>query len=419
MPFGKKRHRISARYGSQKRKARYREKKAKLGSNLTFDRPFCTVCKRFQTNEEEINANVYENDDSDVDDFYVPGRNRNKIGTRWTTTQENTPVSGTELSFKLFEILDMEFEVGNVCKDCNHLLEQLDSLQFQFLCLKESLAARVDKFWNHEINYEGCAKHELIARHPDGKYASGESVAKKAIKKIQLGEDQEPLTVDKMTIFSGPPMKGCGRSKALVVIQKDNRQNKKLMSTNTQKYTQSTAEYHSRWTDPRHVEHALLRGNFDNSHIINSNISNPSKCPTLLYKSQGTHMFESLHGRSPSTEMLPVDHMVNRWACAIPNCPVILLTTLDNAYVVSESLYNDKGVPKHHSHPSTFARTIYDNFWGAEITTIVRNHPEQSPKAILDTCRLILFSDDTSSVTTSDQAMTQLISLLKKQTFDF
>ena len=51
-------------------------------------------------------------------------------------------MSGTEVLFKLFDVLEMEFEAGNVCKDCNHLVEQLDSLQFQFACLKETLGAR-------------------------------------------------------------------------------------------------------------------------------------------------------------------------------------------------------------------------------------------------------------------------------------
>ena len=43
---------------------------------LSISRPYCTVCKRFQTKEEEINANIYENDDSDIEDFYMPAHNR-------------------------------------------------------------------------------------------------------------------------------------------------------------------------------------------------------------------------------------------------------------------------------------------------------------------------------------------------------
>ena len=67
---------------------------------------------------------------------------RGKIGTRWTTTQGSTPTSGTEVLYKLFDLLGMEFELGHVCKDCNHLLEQLDGLQFQLECLKDHLLAR-------------------------------------------------------------------------------------------------------------------------------------------------------------------------------------------------------------------------------------------------------------------------------------
>ena len=97
---------------------------------LVIKRPFCTVCKRFQSPEEEVNANVYEEDDSD-DDLAPPSHNRSKLGTRWVTTAEATPVTGSQLLFKLFDLLDVEFTMGHVCKDCNHLVEQLDALQVQ------------------------------------------------------------------------------------------------------------------------------------------------------------------------------------------------------------------------------------------------------------------------------------------------
>ena len=58
--------------------------------------------------------------------------------------------------FKLFEILDMEFMAGNVCKDCTHLIQQLDGLKYQYECLKENLQNRVDKFFDKDINYKAC-----------------------------------------------------------------------------------------------------------------------------------------------------------------------------------------------------------------------------------------------------------------------
>ena len=64
--------------------------------------------------------------------------------------------SGTEVLFKLFEILDMEFMAGNVCKDCTHLIQQLDGLKYQYECLKENLQNRVDKFFDKDINYKAC-----------------------------------------------------------------------------------------------------------------------------------------------------------------------------------------------------------------------------------------------------------------------
>ena len=65
---------------STKRKKRYKLNKeameAALVKDIVIKRPFCTVCKRFQTPEEEMNACVYEDDDSDIEDFYFPGHNR-------------------------------------------------------------------------------------------------------------------------------------------------------------------------------------------------------------------------------------------------------------------------------------------------------------------------------------------------------
>ena len=62
----------------QRKEVRKAKQNEKLAANpkLTLLRPYCTVCKRFQTKEEEMNVNVYENDDSDIDDFYLPGHNR-------------------------------------------------------------------------------------------------------------------------------------------------------------------------------------------------------------------------------------------------------------------------------------------------------------------------------------------------------
>jgi len=59
----------------KRKRLQYAENQANL-PKLSLSRPYCTVCKRFQTKEEELDANVYENDDSDIDDFYVPANNR-------------------------------------------------------------------------------------------------------------------------------------------------------------------------------------------------------------------------------------------------------------------------------------------------------------------------------------------------------
>ena len=68
------------RTGRAKRQLKYRQQKelkaAAMVKDVLVKRPFCTVCKRFQTPEEEMNACVYEDDDSDIEDFYVPGNNK-------------------------------------------------------------------------------------------------------------------------------------------------------------------------------------------------------------------------------------------------------------------------------------------------------------------------------------------------------
>ena len=51
-------------------------------------------------------------------------------------------MSGTEVLFKLFDLLEREFDAGNVCQDCSHLIDQMDGLQFQLACLKDTLTAR-------------------------------------------------------------------------------------------------------------------------------------------------------------------------------------------------------------------------------------------------------------------------------------
>ena len=83
MPFGKRKIYLGRQTKEAKRRKEHRlkhaderlEKVAKL-PKLSFSRPYCTICKRFQTKEEELDTNVYENDDSDIDDFYVPAHNR-------------------------------------------------------------------------------------------------------------------------------------------------------------------------------------------------------------------------------------------------------------------------------------------------------------------------------------------------------
>merc|ERR1719391_609850 len=163
----------------------------------------------------------------------------------------------------------MEFELGHVCKDCNHLLEQLDGLQFQLDCLKDHLLARVDKFWNSEIDYKSSrarADHQLVVRAIDGTVASGEAFAKKASKTISQTNGGQEEIIKKMAVISGPPLKGMEPSKALAAQETFNHRTRKLTKAN------AMLSYGS-WTDPRFVEQALMRGSFDPDFIINYNAS--------------------------------------------------------------------------------------------------------------------------------------------------
>jgi len=388
---------------------------------LSISRPYCTVCKRFQTKEEEINANIYENDDSDIEDFYMPAHNRGKLGTRWATTQEDTPVSGTEVLFKLFDILEMEFDVGHVCKDCYHLLEQLDSFQFQFACLKEKLMARIDQFWNRDIDYstsgQAKADYELAVRAVDGKVASGEAVARKAVKSIKTLDNHEEM-LNKVKIVSGPPLKGFTRSKVLVQVEKDNHRSNKI----------AKAQY-GNWTDLKYVHQALKRGSFDKDFILNFNATDKDKGPMLFYRE---YVYQPHYAHSYMTSSFyspdPIDKLVNRWKCTggvDTQCQNILVTTKDNSSVMVESLFAktpgtvDDYHLKNHRHGPVSNKFIFENFWGPEVADIVRNHPNQSPHGTLETCRLLMFNHDTTgNITSSDAAMLQLISLLKKELRD-
>lgn len=445
------------------RRQKYRQavsdKAAALVADLVIQRPFCTICKRFQGPGEEMNASVYENlDDSDIDDYYVPANNRGRIGTRWSTTQEASPVSGTEVLFKLFEILDMEFMAGNVCKDCTHLIQQLDGLKYQYECLKENLQNRVDKFFDKDINYKACLDTQLVAKAPT--LADGKAFARSAVNKVMSSglegqgtqEDRVELE-NRITILSGPAMKGLGPAQALshrrvanrsqanpdsydyemrpvgatgvvrpVNVQtgarldevQNNGHNRHSQTSRNPAHLKQTPNFRwEQWTDPRHVEHVMMRGMFDTAFVVNSGVKS-GKPPTLLYNRQVYHSFLH-HTQSAPTE---VDSMVNRWICAesfSPHslCPGFILTTVDNTKLLTESLADSSGMARCHCQAESSAESVHENFWGADIVTVMRNHPGLTDQEILDTCRLMMVFTP-SDLTDSDQAMSQLVSDFRK-----
>merc|ERR1712142_1161225 len=111
-----------------------------------------------------------------------------------------------------------------------------------------------------------------------------------------------------------------------------------------------------KWTDARHVEHVLMRGDFDNNFIVNAIKGRE----VLLYNG---HLFDRyVHHR---TVACPTDDIINRWVCnqsytsAIKgnNCPTTLVTTLNNECLLMESIEAE------HNHKNSVGdKKIYNTF---------------------------------------------------------
>ena len=351
-------------------------------SKVKINVPFCVVCKKFQTPQEELNANVYDNDDSD-DDIAPPAHNRGKIGTRWVTTQEATPVSGSPVIFKLFEVLQEEFTVGSVCAECYHIVEQLDAVKFQTDVLMASLKSRVGLYHSDMVSYEvNCS---VTAKELPNKTHRAANNDLKQAAKAMLG-----------TQFTA--MRGLKRSKLLMQRTKE-----KHMTSRRHKLVRNEKEFEerldkekvisngsptkegtnllalssvdqgaiwNRWIDPRHVEHVLMRGNFDYDFLVNKR--------QMLYRG---HVFE----KHLNNQTVPchTDEIITRWVCQnsyinATKCPVILISTLNNECVLAES------VDAEHNHPVVEESYVFKNFWGLDIKRISLNHPQMTDHQIIE-----------------------------------
>ena len=66
--------------------------------------------------------------------------------------------------------------------------------------------SRIDQFWNRDIDYstsgQAKADYEIAVRAVDGKVASGEAVARKAVKSIKTLDNHEEM-LNKVKIVSG------------------------------------------------------------------------------------------------------------------------------------------------------------------------------------------------------------------------
>jgi len=404
--------------------------------SLVLRRPFCTICKRFQRPDEEINGMVYENDDSDDDIANPPAHNRSKLGTRWVSTQELTPVTHSPLHFKLFELLEIEFNIGNICNDCNNLVEQMDSVQVNINRLKDKLTQQVDKHFNKNLTYE-------LNPEPVSKMTQNLASQAPILPAVVPGGKQQGKTKTPNMPGGGPllnpdpapfaELPGLGKSKVL-----ERRNNEALLRNRREKLVWSKREFDAKldvqpkvapksasaaptdlreldklgqglvwkgWTDERDVEQALRRANFATDFVI----ATERNREVLLY--QG-HLYDKYKYvpieknkkrqrkrkkenpdkvDDPNKDLLPTDSIINRWVCQnsyiqCGNCPAILVTTLNNDYLLLESVTGS------HNHGVTNERRIHSLYWGADIMDVHRNHPDMTDREILDTL-LLLYSD--------------------------
>jgi len=313
---------------------------------LVIKRPFCTVCKRFQTSEEQATSNQVTDNISDSDDDYRPAQSLSN-GKKWTTTSENTPVTRSPVLFRLNDILDIEFNNGNICDNCNQLVDELDAMQSHLASLKQTLSNRVDKYYNKTLTYE--VEHELVAQTLEGTKTSGDIFIRKA--KIVTGTDIDATLVP---FPAERPFIALTRGKSLANNEVNQQQQE--MQTRQDKLVPKRekldwkAELEAaiedskgdpnmwknlQWTEGRHVEKVLMTGNFDDNFKIDNRWK---KALELSFKGHKYVMY-----LNPATKELPKDDIVNRWVCKRwgknnGRCPATLVTSLENDFLLLDSL---------------------------------------------------------------------------------
>jgi len=295
---------------------------------LAIKRPFCTVCMRIQTSEEQAESENVTNNNSDSDDDYRSARPLSN-GKKWVSTSENTPVSHSPVLFKLNDILDIEFNNGNICDNCNQFVDELDAMQSHLASLKQTLSDRVDKYYNKNSIYE--VDHELVAHTLEGTNQSGEAFIQKA--KAVTGTDIDATLVPFPTLR---PFIALTRQKSLALKEEEGELGSELPTAVRSGFGKSVPNnIWEKWMGGRHVENVLMRGNFDYNFTIKS-VRNPMTHRSKVVLTYQGHKYMKF--RVPMRRSYPEYEFINPWICMSKGCPATLVTTLDNICLLLDSM---------------------------------------------------------------------------------
>ena len=379
--------------------------------------PFCTVCKMIKSEEgkDQKKLNVYENEDSD-DEISPPAHNRGRIGMRWVSTSEKTTASRSPILLKLFDVIGKEFVIGNLCLECQRLLDQIDAMEFQIKAMKEELKKRIDKFYDSQKSYvvEVEDRNTSLARPKYRVEKSGE-FAKVKLRVIE--RMTKNINVPRLTDSGGLKklhLKGMELAKASVnenqklVMRKEdlklpeNHQNademvlrlmKKRKKTDdpdeiklrlhykkTEK-PEITSHFWGKWTDVDHIRKSIDRGNLDYNFVTTQNERGER---LLLYDDHAFHIQDDTKS--------PGDALVERWICSRSyvendNCPCHFVLAKDQNAILMESFEN-----REHNH-KVDRQVLVDEFWFDKIVMGIKHHPDMTDDEIVETI-IALNSDE-------------------------
>ena len=352
-------------------------------AKVKVNRPFCIVCKRFQSPIEE-NAGGYSSDDSDdLAKFRLP--------EEWITSDDITPATGSPVNFKLFELLGEEFKAGSVCKDCNYLLSQLDALKFQADHLTVSLRQRV------RLHQDSCSNYQVdlgvTAKDVESKKAEDKAMNREYKKKARTALwPNFSVTWKKSNWLGQQSMEHhlTEQKQKMAMAKKELKERLEIKSLDESTPISSEDEElrqgWEKWTNKAFVECELAKAEFDHDVVFNA------ERVVLFYKG---FIYKECMNKAFVT-----DDLITRWVCQ--TCGDQLITTVNCDNVFKES-FNGK-----HNHSFCDIKDMSKNFWGDKIKAIHDSKPEASNEDILET-----LSSSILSLNKHSKVMLDLISKIR------